>query len=65
MSESWICDLRTEERFTLKERPMVRLNAPDVLLPPDEIAAEIVENFETAFERFKRVAASFASSEKG
>jgi hypothetical protein len=37
-----------------------------VLLPPNEIAAEIVENFETAaFERFKRVAASFASSEKG
>jgi hypothetical protein len=36
-----------------------------VLLPPDEIAAEIVENFETALERFKRVAASFASSGKG
>jgi len=38
------------------------LDDPDVLLPPDEIAAEIVENFETALERFKRVAASFALS---
>ena len=38
---------------------------PDVLLSPDEIAAEIVENFETALERFKRVAASFASPGKG
>jgi hypothetical protein len=36
-----------------------------VLLSPDEIAAEIAENFETALERFKRVAASFASPGKG
>jgi hypothetical protein len=65
MSESWICDLRIEERFTLKERPMVRAERPRRTAAAREIAAEIVENFETAFERFKRVAASFASSEKG
>ena len=28
-----------------------------MLLPPDKIAADIVEDFETALERFKRVAA--------
>jgi type I restriction enzyme M protein len=91
----WIYDLRTNQRFTLKERPMARadlddfvacyksgsrhqraeserfrrfayadlaardkvnldivwlkddtLDDPDLLAPPDEIAAEIVENLE-------------------
>ena len=107
----WIYDWRTNQRFTLKERPMVRadlndfvacyasgdrrkrketerfrrfryadlvardkvnldifwlkddtLDDPDLLPPPDEVAAEIVENLETALERFRRVAAALARS---
>lgn len=103
----WIYDLRTNQRFTLKERPMVRadlddfvkgfrvgarakrkesdrlkkfmldqllardklnldlfwlkddsLDDPDLLPPPDEVAAEIVENLEAALERFRRVGAA-------
>jgi type I restriction enzyme M protein len=105
--ELWIYDLRTNQRFTLKERPMARadlddfvacyasgtrakrreserfrrfayadlvardkvnldifwlkddtLDDPDLLPPPEEVAAEIVENLETALERFRRVAAA-------
>ena len=105
--ELWIYDLRTNQRFTLKERPMRRadlddfvayyrsgrrheraetdrfrrfayaelvardkvnldifwlkddtLDDPDLLPPPDEIAAEIVENLETALDRFRKVAFS-------
>ena len=41
----------------------MRLDDPDLVLPPDEIAAKIVESHKTASERFKRVAAVFASSE--
>jgi type I restriction enzyme M protein len=101
----WIYDLRTNKRFTLKERPMVRsdlddfvacykfgrrhdrveserfrrfpyaeliardkvnldifwlkddaLDDPDLLPPPDEIAAEIVESLEAALDRFRKVA---------
>jgi type I restriction enzyme M protein len=104
----WIYDLRTNKRFTLKERPMVRadlddfvacyrsgrrlereeserfrkfaytdliardkvnldifwlkddtLDDPDLLPPPAEIAAEIVENLEAALDRFRKVALSF------
>jgi type I restriction enzyme M protein len=107
----WIYDLRTNQRFTLKERPMVRadlddfvtcysssnrrkrkesarfrrfgyadliardkinldifwlkddtLEDPDLLPPPDEVAAEIVVDLEAALERFKKVAASLAGS---
>jgi type I restriction enzyme M protein len=103
--ELWIYDLRTNQRFTLKERPMTRadlddfvvcyksgrrheraetdrfrrfthaelvardkvnldifwlrddtLDDPDLLPPPDEIAAEIVENLEAALDRFRKVA---------
>ncbi len=103
----WIYDPRTNQRFTLKERPMVRadlddfvacyksgrwherveaerfrrfaypdliardkvnldifwlkddtLDDPDLLPPPDEIAAEIVENLEAALDRFRKVALS-------
>jgi len=103
----WIYDLRTNQRFTLKERPMTRddlddfvacyksgrrherteterfrrfahadliardkinldifwlkddtLDDPDLLPPPDEIAAEIVENLEVALDRFRKVALS-------
>src|SRR6202011_372594 len=103
----WIYDLRTNQRFTLKERPMARadlddfvgcyksgrrheraeterfrhfahaelvardkvnldifwlkddtLDDPDLLPPPDEIAAEIVENLEAALDRFRKVALS-------
>ena len=106
----WIYDLRTNQRFTLKERPMARadlddfvaccksgrrheraeterfrrfahaelmardkinldvfwlkddaLEDPDLLPPPDEIAAEIVENLEAALERFRKVAVSSQS----
>jgi type I restriction enzyme M protein len=105
--ELWIYDWRTNQRFTLKERPMKRadlddfvtcycapnrakrreterfrkfayadlikrdkinvdilwlkddtLDDPDLLPPPDEIAAEIVETLEAALERFRKVAAS-------
>jgi type I restriction enzyme M protein len=101
----WIYDLRTNQRFTLKERPMKRtdlddfvacycagnrskrkeserfrkftyadlinrdktnldiswlkddtLDDPDLLPPPDEIAAEIVESLEAALESFRKVA---------
>jgi type I restriction enzyme M protein len=34
---------------------------PDSLPPPDEVAAEIVENLEAALERFRKVAAELAS----
>jgi type I restriction enzyme M protein len=103
----WIYDLRTNQRFTLMERSMVRvdlddfvacyksgrrheraeterfrrfshpelvardkinldifwlkddtLDDPDLLPPPDEIAAEIVENLEAALNRFRKVALS-------
>jgi type I restriction enzyme M protein len=103
----WIYDLRTNRRFTLKERPMARadlddfvacykssgrhervesdrfrrfahaelvardkvnldifwlnddtLDDPDLLPPPDKIAAEIVENLEAALDRFRNVALS-------
>jgi type I restriction enzyme M protein len=106
----WIYDLRTNQRFTLKERPMGRadlddfvacyksgrrfersesdrfrryahanliardkvnldifwlkddtLEDPDLLPPPAEIAAEIVENLEAALDRFRKVAASLAA----
>ena len=109
--ELWIYDWRTNQRFTLKERPMARadlddlvacyasgerrrrketerfrrfgyadlvardkvnldifwlrddtLDDPDLLPPPDEVAAEIVENLETALERFRRVAAALVRS---
>jgi type I restriction enzyme M protein len=101
----WIYDLRTNQRFTLKERPMVQadlddfiacyksdnrakreesekfkrfplekllardkvnldifwikdhaLDDPDLLPPPDEVAAEIVESLQTALDRFRNVA---------
>jgi len=107
--ELWIYDLRTNQRFTLKERPMVAadlgdfiacyrsgrrferteserfrrfpldallardklnldlfwlkdasLDDPDLLPPPDEVAAEIVESLETAIDRFRKVAAALA-----
>ncbi|MGJ5139653.1 N-6 DNA methylase [Bradyrhizobium oligotrophicum] len=103
--ELWIYDLRTNQRFTLKERPMVRadlddfvacyhpgargkraetekfkryplatllardkvnldifwlkdntLDDPDLLPPPDEVAAEVVESLQTALDRFRSVA---------
>ncbi len=103
--ELWIYDLRTNQRFTLKERPMVRadledfvacyrsgrratrketekfrrfpladllardkinldlfwlkdatLDDPDLLPPPDEVAAEIVESLEAALDHFRNVA---------
>jgi type I restriction enzyme M protein len=39
------------------------LDDPDLLLPPpDEIAAEIVENLEAALYRFRRVALSLQST---
>jgi type I restriction enzyme M protein len=109
--ELWIYDLRTNQRFTLKERPMLRtdlddfvicysgsnrrkrkeserfkrlgyanliardkvnldifwlkddaLEDPDLLPPPDEVAAEIIVDLEAALERFKKVAASLVRS---
>ncbi|MER9638355.1 class I SAM-dependent DNA methyltransferase [Mesorhizobium sp. M0228] len=105
--ELWIYDLRTNKRFTLKERPMTKgdlldfiessrsrrlrereeaerfrrfpletllardkvnldifwlkddtLDDPDLLPPPDEVAAEILESLQTAIDRFRGVAAA-------
>ncbi len=110
----WIYDLRTNQRFTLKERPMTRgdlddfvgcfragrrtdraesqrfrrfplsdllardkvnldifwlkddtLDDPDLLPPPDEVAAEIVESLEAALERFRGVAAALVAEPAG
>lgn len=111
-SALWIYDLRTNKRFTLKERPITAddlrdfvtcyrsgrprserteterfrkfsldtlltrdklnldlfwlkddaLDDPDLLPPPDEVAAEIVENLETALDRFRLVAAALSQS---
>ena len=107
----WIYDWRTNQRFTLKERPMKptdlddfvacykaadrrkrkegerfrkfayadlikrdkinldifwlkddTLDDPDLLPPPDEIAAEIVESLEAALDRFRKVAASLQTT---
>ena len=108
--ELWVYDFRTNQRFTMKERPLKRADLddfvtayrpknarhtreeserfrkftyeelsarnnlnldifwlkddghidPDSLPPPDEVAAEIVENLEAALERFRKVAASLA-----
>jgi type I restriction enzyme M protein len=107
----WIYDWRTNQRFTLKERPMKRadlddfvacycagnrakrkeserfhkfayadlikrdkinldifwlkddtIDDPDLLPPPDEIAAEIVESLEAALERFRKVAVSLQAT---
>jgi len=41
------------------------LEDPDLLPPPDEVAAEIVVDLEAALERFKKVAASLAGSIEG
>jgi type I restriction enzyme M protein len=106
----WVYDFRTNQRFTLRERPLKRADLddfvaayrpshlrhtreeserfrrfsydelaardklnldifwlkddghidPDSLPPPDEVAAEIVENLEAALEKFRSVAASLA-----
>ncbi|WP_333884432.1 class I SAM-dependent DNA methyltransferase [Sphingobium yanoikuyae] len=111
--EMWVYDLRTNQRFTLRERPLKRADLddfvtayrqtharhsrepserfrrfsydelaardklnldifwlkddghidPDSLPPPDEVAAEIVENLELALARFRSVAASLAGPE--
>src|SRR5215469_9989550 len=37
------------------------LDDPDLLSPPDEIAAEIVENLEAALDRFRKVALTLRS----
>lgn len=41
------------------------LDDPDLLPPPDEIAAEIVESLEAALDRFRKVAASLLPSADG
>jgi type I restriction enzyme M protein len=107
----WIYDLRTNQRFTLKERPMTpadlddfvacyrpgqtfarketerfrrfpldalmardklnldifwlkddALDDPDLLPPPDEVAAEVVESLEAALASFRSVAAEVVES---
>ncbi|MET3594916.1 MAG: SAM-dependent DNA methyltransferase [Mesorhizobium sp.] len=108
----WIYDLRTNKRFTLKERPMAKsdlldfiesyrsgrrrereqaerfrrfpletllardkvnldifwlkddtLDDPDLLPPPDEVAAEIVESLQTAIDRFRGVATALSGTQ--
>ncbi len=107
----WIYDLRTNKRFTLKERPLVRADLddfvacyrpgrraereeserfkrypldqllgrdkanldlfwlrddafddPDLLPPPEQVVAEIVESLETALSRFQSVAKALAEA---
>lgn len=108
----WVYDLRTNQRFTLRERPLTRADLddfvscyrpfherhrreeterfrrfayeeldardklnldifwlkddghvdPDSLPPPEEVAAEIVENLELALEKFRKVAAELAGA---
>jgi type I restriction enzyme M protein len=41
------------------------LDDPDLLPPPDEVAAAIVESLEAALDRFRKVAASLSGSERG
>jgi type I restriction enzyme M protein len=110
----WVYDLRTNQRFTLRERPLKRADLddfvaayrpndqrhtrepserfrrftyseletrdklnldifwlkddghidPDSLPPPDEVAAEIVENLELALEKFRKVAAALAPKDE-
>jgi type I restriction enzyme M protein len=109
----WIYDLRTNKRFTLKERPMTRvdlddfvacyrpgrwseraeserfkrypvdsllsrnkvdfniswlkdetLDDPDLLPPPAEVAAEIVDSLETALERFRAVSRALTETQQ-
>jgi len=109
----WVYDLRTNQRFTLRERPLKRADLddfvacyrsrrrdrredserfrrfgyeelakrdklnldiswlkddghvdPDSLPPPDEVAAEIVENLELALEKFRSVAARLGGVER-
>lgn len=108
----WVYDFRTNQRFTLRERPLKRADLddfvaayksgrqhereeserfkrftyedlakrdklnldifwlkddghidPDSLPPPDEVAAEIVENLELALEKFRNVAAVLSKGE--
>ena len=49
------CDKINLDIFWLKDDT---LDDPDLLPPPDEIAAEIVENLEAALDRFRKVALS-------
>ncbi len=108
----WVYDLRTNQRFTLRERPLKRVDLddfvacyqpahrrhlreeterfhrfayedlaardkfnldifwlkddghvdPDSLPPPEEVAAEIVENLELALEKFRKVALELAKT---
>jgi type I restriction enzyme M protein len=46
--------------FWLKDNP---LDDPDLLPPPEKIAAEIVENLEAALDRFRKVALSLQAGE--
>ncbi|HRE60061.1 MAG TPA: hypothetical protein PL096_03020 [Micropepsaceae bacterium] len=43
--------------FWLKDNA---LDDPDLLPPPDEVAADVVENLEAALERFRKVAGELA-----
>ena len=56
------CDKVNLDIFWLKDDT---LDDPDLLPPPDEIAAEIVENLETALDRFRKVAASLQGTGQG
>lgn len=49
------CDKANLDIFWLKD---AALDDPDLLPPPDEVAAEIVESLELALERFRKVAKS-------
>jgi type I restriction enzyme M protein len=110
----WVYDFRTNQRFTMRERKLVRADLdgfvaayksgrrhereegerfrrfayedlakrdklnldifwlkdddhidPDSLPPPDEVAAQIVENLELALEKFRKVAAALGADNRG
>ena len=48
--------LRAEVELSDQRERHIAERHPDLLPPPDEIAAEIVENLEAALDRFRKVA---------
>ena len=55
------CDKVNLDIFWLKDDS---LDDPDLLPPPDEIVAEIVETLEAALDRFRKAAASLAPADR-
>lgn len=63
----WIYDFRTNRHFTLRKSTLKNTDLDDIdsLPPPDEIAAEIVENLQAALEQFAVVAEALSATKNG